>query len=84
MLAAHLEQDQGQQQAAVGAVMTGAATHWVLQDREVFDVAKAETGETEFCSLAASANHREITIRASLREVHSPTEELLRRPGFLL
>jgi hypothetical protein len=75
--AAKLEQDERQQQAAVGAVMTVTAAHWVLKDGEVFQVAKAEAGEAEFGTLTACANHVENTIRAWSREVQSPPEELL-------
>jgi hypothetical protein len=44
----------------------------------VLEVAKAQAGEPEFRCLAALTNHRGSTIRAWWRDVHSPTEELLR------
>ena len=81
MMPAHLKEDQGEQEAAVGSVMTEAAADGIAQDGQVFQVAKPEAGQAKFGCMAAGTNHSCTTIRAFRHEIQrAPTEELL--PGM--
>jgi len=69
MVAAQLKQYESEEHAAVGAVMTVTAAHWIPEDGEVLEVAQAEAGEAEFRRFAASADHGGNMIRGWWGEV---------------
>ena len=84
MVAAQLEQHQGQQQASIGAVMTGPAAHRVPQDRQVLQIAEAQARKAEFRRFAAGADHAGTTIRLWLGESPVPRKDYSRRPDFVV
>lgn len=81
VVTAHLKQDEGQQQAAVSAMVAVPAADRVAEHGKVLQVAKVEARKPEFRRVATRTNHNS-TIRLLPRKIHSPTEGLLPEAGF--
>ena len=78
-----LIENQSQEEASIGAVMTVTAADRVLQHRQMLDIAEPKAGQTEFGGVAARANHGGTTIRGSREEIQRcPPEGLLSTFGF--
>jgi hypothetical protein len=83
MMAAQLNENQGHQEAFIGAVMTVTVTDGVPRHGDVLEIAEAPAGEAELRSVTARANHGRIAIRGLRRDIECrPTEELPPRPGI--
>ena len=83
MVASDLVEEQGQQKAAIGAVVAEAAANGILQNRKVFQVSQAEAGQAELGSLAVGADrggpHNTRKPSASPPGMAPPLEEAV--PG---
>ena len=80
MMTAQLKEHQGQQETSIGAVMTVTAAYRILQNSQVFEVAKAQAGKTKLRCVTARTNHGRSTIRKWEQEIQSPPPEGLLPP----